>query len=122
MAPAVGGIRVKTYLMAVPFIKSIHHINIMHAASKWIFNSKLSVTIPRGTGRECCWSEMSQPSSLKKKLGGVRPCLWGCKWHRAAIYSFKPCHAEQAWGFSGLTLEGKCYWKVMIALAKKSIR
>lgn len=68
MAPAVGDIRVKTYLMAVPFIKSIHHINIMHAASKWIFNSKLSVTIPRGTGRECCWSEMSQPSSLRKSL------------------------------------------------------
>lgn len=42
-----------------------------------------------------------------KKLVGVRRCLWGCEWHRAVILSFQMCHAEQAWGFSGLTLEGK---------------
>lgn len=57
-----------------------------------------------------------------KKLVGVRPCLRGCKWHRAVIYSFQMCHAELEWGFSGLTLEGKCYWKVVVALAKKSIQ
>lgn len=29
VAPAVGDISIKTYLMAMPFIKSIHNINIM---------------------------------------------------------------------------------------------
>jgi len=43
-------------------------------------------------------------------------------WHRAVIHPPETCHAEQVWGFSGLTLEGKRYWKVTIALAKTSIQ
>lgn len=48
----------------------------------------------------------------------------GCKQHRAVISSdllFTTCHAEQAWGFSELTLEGKCYWKVRIAFPKQPV-
>lgn len=68
VAPAAGDISIKTYLMAMPFRKSIHHINVMLLLPNVFLTPSSVLTIPRGTGRECCWSETNQPSSLTKSL------------------------------------------------------
>lgn len=61
---------------------------------------------------------VNRPSS-PPQAGWRRTLLVGLRVMPSSDLLFATCPAEQAWGFSGLTPEGKCYWKVVIAFPER---